>query len=109
MTISEYTYCTEPEDREDYEKNITLNVWWAFTAQLPKEPDYEHNSIDVWYNEDADEIMCLTEDLAEMIANIIEAITGEYDMHTCYYDPDEDARNNEINSCTGWYSVYFEN
>jgi len=108
MTISEYIYCTDKQERKDYEDHVFLNVWWAFTAQLPKEEDWANNSVDVWYYEDADEILCRTEELAEMVADILEAISGESIAQTGYYDPEEDANDDCVDGRTGWYYVNFD-
>jgi len=108
MTISDYIYSTDKQERKDYEDHIFQNVWWAFTAQLPKEEDWAYNSVDVWYYEDADEILCRTEELCEMIANILEAITGERMAQTGYYDPVEDERDGSTDGRTGWYYVTYD-
>lgn len=56
------------------------------------------------YWTDGDEILCKTEAVAEHLANFLEDI-GFDKVHTGYYDPVEDQRNNEVDSHTGWYYV----
>ena len=105
MTISDYILCDDKQKRKDYEDHVFQNVWWAFTAQLPKEEDWAWNSVDVWYYADADEILCRSEDMAEMIANILEAISGERVAETGYYDPEIDEQDGSTDGRTGWYFV----
>ena len=112
MNIMEYTACTDADARFDYESHIFENVWYEFVKHLPTEEDlYKdlgHNSIDVWYYEDADEILCRTEELADMIANIIEGISGEHEAHIGYYDPEEDKKYDCVDGRTGWYYVDYD-
>ena len=110
MNITEYIYSTDANERYDYESHVFENVWYEFVKHLPKKPDDVNNSIDVWYDEETDEILCLTEDLAEMIADIIEDISGEKMMvRTGYYDPEEDAlETNGPFRTTGWYYVDYD-
>lgn len=70
--------------------------------QLPKEP-YEFNGkMETWAVKD--EILCDREDVAEIIADILESI-GFDEVTTGYYDPEEDKRNGEVDKFTGWYYV----
>ena len=105
MTIADYVLCEDRGRREDYESHIFANVWWAFTAQLPTEEDWENDDVNVWYYADADEILCRNEYLAEQIANILEAISGEYEAETGYYDPVADEEDDCADGRTGWYFV----
>lgn len=107
MNITEYINNTDANERYDYESHVFENVWDEFVKHLPKKPDDVNNSINVWYDEDSDEILCLTEDLADMIADIIEDISGEKMMvRTGYYDPEEDAlETNGPFRTTGWYYI----
>ncbi len=50
------------------------------------------------------ELLCKTETQAEGIADFFEDL-GFEDVRTGYYDPEEDKRNNEVDSYTGWYYV----
>ena len=105
MNITEYINSTDANERYDFESHVFDNVWFNFVKHLPTEEDWAHNSVDVWYYADADEIMCRTEELADMIANIIESISGEKLAHTGYYDPEEDKRDDCVDGRTGWYYV----
>ena len=109
MSVREYTECKDADRREEFEKHVFENVWYKFVEHLPSEEDwYEDlgcNSIDVWYYGDNDEILCRTEELAEMIADILESISGERMAHTGYYDPEEDEKDDCVDGRTGWYYV----
>ena len=71
-------------------------VWQVITTRLPQEPDESNHSIDVWYDKHSNQIMCLTEELADMIADIIDGLCGPGDIHTIYY----------INDLyTGWWAI----
>lgn len=53
-----------------------------------------------------EEILCRTEEKANVIADFLEVITG-YGFATSYYDPKEDAEEEEINDeYTGWWSIH---
>lgn len=112
MNITEYINSTDTDDRYEFESHVFEMVWSNFTKHLPDEKDknndYAHNNINVWYNADADEILCRSEELAEMIANIIESISGEKMAHTGYYDPEEDERDDCVDGRTGWYYIDFD-
>lgn len=108
MNITEYINSTDAEERFDFESHVFESVWYRFAKHLPKEEDYEHNSIDVWYSEVSDQIMCRSEELAEMIADILEDISGEHEAHTGYYDPAEDEKSGCTDDRTGWYYVDYD-
>ena len=108
MNITEYINSTDAEERVDFESHVFENVWYRFVKHLPQEEDYAHNSVDVWYYADADEILCRSEELAEMIADMLDEISGEHEAHTGYYDPDEDEKDDCVDGRTGWYVVYYE-
>lgn len=82
----------EPDPRELGELIAELVKW------LPKD---EHR---IW-SPDGSEILCENEQLAESIADFLDALYGEQTVNTGYYDPEEDARNNETDRSTGWYYV----
>ena len=105
MNITEYINSDDPEVRYEYESHVFESVWYNFVKHLPTEEDYAHNSVDVWYYEDYDEILCRTEELADMIADIIESISGEKLAHTGYYDPEWDEKDDCVCGTTGWYYV----
>lgn len=52
---------------------------------------------------DGDELLVSSEDTAYAIADFFD-ILG-FDSHVGYYDPDEDARNNETDDHTGWWYI----
>lgn len=105
MNILEYTACTDAEARYDFESHIFENVWYEFVKHLPQEEDWAHNSVDVWYYADADEILCRSEELADMFKGIIEGISGEHELESGYYDPEIDEKNGSTDGRTGWYFV----
>ena len=67
-------------------------------ALLPQTNDYR-----IW--SDGEEILCETEQSAEHIADLLDAMYGDQTVNTGYYDPDEDRRNNEVDKRTGFYYV----
>lgn len=58
----------------------------------------------IWAYDD-DEILCETEQTAETIADLFDALYGEQTVNTGYYDPIEDERNGETDCRTGYYYV----
>lgn len=105
MSILEYTTCTDADKRYDYESHIFENVWYQFVKHLPQERDWAFNSVDVWYYADADEILCLSEEQAEAIANILNDISGEHEADVGYYDPVIDELDGTTDDRTGWYVI----
>ena len=105
MNITEYINSTDADARFDFESHVFDNVWFNFVKHLPTEEDYADNSIDVWYYEDADEILCRSAELAEMIANIIESISGEHEAEIGYYEQEADEEDDCVDGRTGWYFV----
>lgn len=81
----------------DREEKV-ISTMESILSLLPHEPDYR-----IW--SDNDEILCETENLAENIADLIDALYGEQTVNTGFYDPEEDVRNNEVTETTGWYYV----
>ena len=119
MNIREYVFIANKERRDaldeeikdEFENHVFENVWEEFIRCLPQEEDWakdNSNSIDVWYYADADEILCRTEELADMIANILDRISGDPIAHTGYYDPEEDKKDNCVDDRTGWWYVDFD-
>lgn len=76
----------------------TKKVFGEIVDLLPHKPDYR-----IW--SDGDEILCENENLAEHIADFIDAVYGDQTVNTGFYDPEEDQRNNEVTDSTGWYYV----
>lgn len=67
----------------------------------------DHFSGQVWSS--GYEILCRTEDAAEAVADMLEALYAaqgeEVIVNTGYYEPEEDERNNEVDDLTGWWYV----
>lgn len=73
-----------------------------YSELVKRLPPYKHGA--VWVC--GDTIMCKTEDVADAIADIVEALSDEEEQCcTGYYDPAEDARSGEVDELTGWYYV----
>lgn len=112
MSIREYVDCTDEDLRRDFEEHIFDNVFNAFLSKLPlNPPEIEINGVSkvrevIWT--DGTEILCAYEDMAEKIADILDAISGEPEAHTGYYDPFEDARDGCVDDHTGFYYVDFD-
>ena len=115
MNISEYAAIVNKENpdaldieiKEDYENHITSNAFCEYADSLPTTPvDPYGVKNHVWT--DGSEILCETEVMAKIIADMLECITGETQtIHYHYYDPEEDERNNEVDDHTGWWYVDF--
>ena len=112
MNIREYVDCTDADVRRDFEEHIFDNVFNCFLSTLPlNPPEIEIDGVSMVFEEvwtDGTEILCAHEDTAEKIADILEAISGEHEAHTGYYDPFEDARSGEVDNHTGFYYVDFD-
>ena len=108
MSVLEYVYCKDADKRDDYESHIFENVWDLFVMHLPQEEDYDSNSIDVWYFATGDEILCRTEELANMIAGMLNDISGEPEADVGYYDPKLDEESGCTDDRTGWYVIQHE-
>lgn len=93
------------DDIEDFETHITDKIFCAIAETLPLNPP-EPIGFDLW--SDGVQILCRTEELAERLADMIEAITGEGPVVTGYYDPFEDARDGSTDDHTGWWYVDFD-
>lgn len=52
-----------------------------------------------------DEVLCESEELADAVADLFDAVYGEPTVNTGYYDPEEDERNGETCRDTGWWYV----
>lgn len=68
-------------------------------TSLPK-----NNSRTIWTN--GEDILCETENEAEVIANFLEQLGAVTDANTGYFDPEEDSRNDEEDEGTGWHYVH---
>ncbi len=56
-------------------------------------------------NSDCTEILSSDQNEVETLANFFNQLYGESTCTTGYYDPEEDARNNEVDAYTGLYYV----
>ncbi len=82
---------------EKYRPERAKETLFSVLALLPHTNDHR-----IW--SDGEEILCETEQLAEHIADLIDAMYGGQVVNTGYYDPEEDERNNEVAENTGfWY------
>lgn len=115
MNISEYVFIVnknrdalDDEIKEDYENHIMANAFGEYAYRLPTDPENQYGKKNpVWT--DGTEILCETEDMAKIIADMFEYITGETQtIHYHYYDPEEDKRNDCVDSRTGWWYVDFD-
>lgn len=68
-------------------------------ASLPKD-----NSHSMWSN--GEDILCESEEQAEVIADFLEQLGVVTDANTGYFDPSEDLASKENDECTGWYYVH---
>lgn len=112
MNIKEYINCTDKKARADYEEHIFENVFYTLMSMLPLNPpeieiDGESKvREEIWT--DGTEILCANEDMADRVADWLDAISGEMQAHTGYYDPYDDANNGEVDDHTGFYYVDFD-
>lgn len=77
-------------------------MWNHIMNILPHDPtDRNPFGVSIWT--DGSEILVNTEDGAYAIAGFLDVLG--FDSHVGYYDPDEDARNNETDDHTGWWYI----
>ena len=85
--------------------SASRNLWKNILSKLPTESTEElldhRQHIKLWTN--GDEILGKHEERIEGIADLLE--TMGFDVNTGYYDPEEDARNHEVDRNTGYYYV----
>ena len=86
-----------------YQQDEAFAKIYDLVCLLPNEPGSK-----VWYPQDGEEILCKTEQIAEGIADLFDALYGEPTVNTGFYDPEEDKRNGEVNDRTGYYYVTIE-
>lgn len=81
-------------------ENKAANVFDAICELLPKTNDHR-----IWSN--GDEILCETMELAEHIADLVDAMYGGRTAITGYYDDEyiDDFGSEETNE-NGWYYVH---
>lgn len=84
---------------------VTLNNLHEMMIAMMDVADADGNGIKgFWHN--GDEFLFEREEDCESVANFLRALNFP-DVHTDYYDPEEDERNNEVDELTGWYYCDF--
>lgn len=82
----------------DVMKIMDNNIWTYLLKSLQDNEDKKHG---FWT--DGEEILCETEEQADIIADFLEDL-GFDCLNTGYYDPEEDKRDNCVDEHTGyWY------
>ena len=81
-------------------------IFEAFSNAFPQSV-WSKEDVLIWT--DGSEILCKTEWLADTLADVIDHLAGETVTHTGYYDPEEDAKEqNGPFRTTGWYYIDFD-
>lgn len=84
-------------------------IFKEITDLLPmiydREVDDEFKESHFIVNPNRDEILSTEESEVEAIANLFDQLYGEGTCNTGYYDPEEDKRNDEVDTYTGLYYV----
>lgn len=76
----------------------------AIAETLPTDTMTNGRENIAWF--DGEEILCKTSEVAELVANIIDAVCGEAYTNTGYYNPEEDASEPYGPfKTTGWYYI----
>lgn len=96
MTIKEYVNCKNEEYKRDFEEHIYENVFSELVTQLESKP----RGNEIWT--DGEEILCKEEWQAEMLADILDRVSGERQSITGYYD------NSEEDEYAGYYYVTYD-
>ena len=78
-------------------------------ASLPCEPRYSDNGKPGFWTDGTD-ILCPTENACEAVADFLQDMLKDsnLDIHTGYYDPEEDVRNNEQDDRTGFFYISYD-
>jgi len=86
-------------------ENRNEQIIWQIIDCLPDTPPSEYDLGAIWQN--GDEILCKNQDTIQVIAFLFEYILDGSTLkaRTGYHDPNEDAKNNEIDDCTGYHYV----
>lgn len=85
---------------ENFEIEFMDKHIWSYLIKSLQ--NNENNKHGFWT--DGEEILCKTEEQAEVIADFLEDVGFDY-VNTGYYDPIEDERNGEVDRYTGWWYV----
>lgn len=83
----------------------------AILDMLPREPRSYDTSDDPGFWTDGSEILCPSKTECEIVAEFLRDVLREIDdvdVHTGWYDPDEDARSGEQDDHTGFYYISFD-
>ena len=84
-------------------ETLEKDTWMLLIASLQKhECENKHG-----YWSDGNQILCKTEFAAEHLANFLEDI-GFTDVHTGYYDLEEDLKDLTVDHYTGYYYVHID-
>lgn len=79
-------------------------IYNLILENLPDEPMHDDSWHGFWANKYDNEIMCGTEEQANIVADFLEDM-GFDCVHTHWYDPKEE---NGVEDCIGWWSVYLD-
>lgn len=87
------------------------NAWDTIISMLPREPRSFDTADDPGFWTNGDEILCPSEAEASMLYAFLDDMFrefGNYQLITGWYDPEEDARENEQDNCTGFNYIRLE-
>lgn len=85
-----------------------VELFRLIIEMLPEQPRSFDTSDDPGFWTNGSEILCPSETGCNIVASFLEDIIGSdttITVHTGYYDPDEDRRNNECDDNTGFYRI----
>ena len=85
----------------EIEIKVKVKAYDELLEALPAVPPEFPDSYKIWRY--ADTILCAGERLANIIADMLDAIG--YTATTGYYDPKEDTKNELCDAATGWWYV----
>lgn len=78
---------------------------------LPRQPRSLNVEDDPGFWSNGNEILCSSETESEIVAEFLRDLFSEFiaiDVHTGYYEPDENQKNREQDATTGFYYVNFD-
>lgn len=85
---------------KENEEYFASNFFYECINILPKEP---FEGCEYWTT--GDMVMCINEEKANLLADILDELAGGVIACTGYYDPVEDERSGEVDRCTGYWYV----
>ncbi len=92
-------------DRIEKANHIVRSITELLPCIYNSEVDDDYKMSHFLTDPDGTEILSSSEKEIECIANLIDQLYGEGTANTGYYDPEEDAKNNEVDAYTGLYYV----